>query len=380
MTRARGERVELQMQRAAARAQQRFNSSSANRSTSLRAESGKAAVGTIIGIVVSIAIIFGLVLGMDWAEFNRALSKLQVIYLIPIVFLFFLSYLMRALRWKLLLPSHLELSTMKLFQALIVGAFASAILPLRAGEFLRPWALSKWQPVSFATWFASVVTERVFDVLAMLTFLFLVLTQIPQPPELVTIGAKALGLFALGIMSIMIVSYFRAQTVLATTDRVFRLLFATRRPDVYRKLQQMAEEFVAGLRAISSLGELALVIGWSFALWFVIAIFYQLFLLSMGESPTLWVGMTVNVIIALAIAVPSAPGFIGTFQLGCVAALTTIYQYPREFSLAYSVVAHGIQFIFTLAAGMLVLQAEGLALKDLRKRAEEREGISAAGA
>lgn len=343
-------------------------------------ESGRAALGTIIGIVVSGAIIVGLILGINWEEFNRALSKLQVLYLIPIVLIFFLSYWLRALRWKLLLPSHLELSTMKLFQALLIGAFASAVLPLRAGEFIRPWALSKWQPVSFATGFASVVTERVFDVIAMLTFLVLVLTQIPEPPELVAIGAQALGVFALGIMAVMLVSYFRAQTVLATTDRVFRLLFATRKPQVYRKLQEMAEEFVAGLRAISSLGELALVIGWSFVLWFLIAIFYQLFLLSMGENPSLWVGMTVNVIIALAIAVPSAPGFIGTFQLGCVAALTTIYHYPREFSLAYSVVAHGIQFIFTLGAGMLVLQAEGMALKDLRKRAEERESISVAGA
>lgn len=335
-------------------------------------ERRKAALGTLVGVVISAAIIVFLLKGIDWSAFFVALERLNLLCLPLLVLLLYLSYWIRALRWRYLLPSHLTLSTRKLYNALIVGSFSSLVLPLRAGELIRPWALSRWQPVSFATGFASVVTERVFDVLAMLTFLVLVLMRIPSPPDLVIVGAQALSLITAVIISVMLMSYFRAQTMLALSDRLFAAVFGNRRPALYRALQSMAEEFVLGLRAISSLKELGLVLFWSYALWFEFALFYQVALWGMGEWPSLWVGLAVNVIIALAVAVPSAPGFIGTFQLGCVASLTTIHHYPREFALAYSVLAHGIQVIAIVLTGLVILRKEGLELKELRARAVEQ--------
>ena len=52
---------------------------------------------------------------------------------------------------------------------------------------------------------------------------------------------------------------------------------------------------------------------------------YQVALWMFGEFPSFWVGTMINVMLALAVAAPSAPGFIGTYQFGCVVALTYIY-------------------------------------------------------
>ena len=324
-------------------------------------------MGIIAGIVVSGAILCALVAGLNWTDFFTALKRLNPIFIPLYVGLFMLSFWLRAIRWRLLLPSHLTLSTVKLANATLVGALASSVLPLRAGEFIRPWALSRWQPVSFPMGFASIITERVFDVLAMLTLLGLVLGQLESAPEAVVIGARALGAFAAGIAVVMLVAYIRPATVLRISDAVYDKLLSSKNIALRDKLSAMTAEFVGGLRAISSVRELFLIVLLSLIIWCEFALVYQVGLWAMGEWPSFWVGMTVNVIIALIIAVPSAPGFIGTFQLGCYTALTAIYLYPEEFSLAYSVVMHGLQFVATVLAGLFVLKREGLRFNDLKR-------------
>jgi hypothetical protein len=75
--------------------------------------------------------------------------------------------------------------------------------------------------------------------------------------------------------------------------------------------------------------------------------------------------MLLNLMIALAVAAPSAPGFIGTFQAGCLVALTVISGYSREFAMAYSVVTHVLQMTLVLGAGFVVLHLRGLRLAQL---------------
>lgn len=327
-------------------------------------------IGILVGVIVSVAILCALVAGLDWVAFTNALKRLNPAYIPLYIGLFLLSFYLRAIRWRLLLPSHLALSPVKLANATLVGALASSVLPLRAGEFIRPWALSRWQPVSFPMGFASIITERVFDVLAMLTLLGLVLGQLDSAPDLVIIGARALGAVAAGIASVMVIAYVRPATVLRLSDAVYDRLFSARNVGLRDKLSSMTAEFVGGLRAISSVRELFFIVLLSLVIWAEFALVYQVGLWAMGESPSFWVGMTVNVIIALIIAVPSAPGFIGTFQLGCFTALTGIYLYPEEFSLAYSVVNHGLQFVTTIVAGLFVLKREGLRFDDLVRSQE----------
>jgi hypothetical protein len=95
-------------------------------------------------------------------------------------------------------------------------------------------------------------------------------------------------------------------------------------------------------------------------------IFYLIGLPVMGAPAAFWPGMMVNVIVALAVAAPSAPGFVGTFQFGCLIALSTLYDYPKEFSVAYSVVIHVVQAVIIIAVGSTVLFRRGLKLSEVR--------------
>ena len=73
---------------------------------------------------------------------------------------------------------------------------------------------------------------------------------------------------------------------------------------------------------------------------------------------------------SLAVAAPGAPGFLGTFQLGCVVALT-MFGFSEEFAVAYSVVLHSLQVNSVVLAGFLILHRRGLHLGDIQKKAME---------
>jgi uncharacterized protein (TIRG00374 family) len=274
---------------------------------------------------------------------------------------------MRAMRWHLVLPQSLRLSTPRLVDATILGLFANTVLPLRAGEIIRPWILSRWQPVSFSAAFASVMMERLADSVCLLSLLVLCLVQWSEVPPLVLIAARALAVLTAALIAIVVLSYRLPGKMESLFHRIGDALTARRAPQFGARLNHMITEYFAGLRVITSFRQLAKFTLWTYAIWIWIAAWYQGLMWAFGEYPSLWVGLVLNVTIALAVAAPSAPGFIGTFQLGCILALSTVFGYSTEFAVAYSVVGHVLQTVLAVAAGLLVLHGRGLRLRQLRQ-------------
>jgi uncharacterized protein (TIRG00374 family) len=323
-----------------------------------------------VSLLVSLAILGFLAYRLDWGAFYQELGRIKVLYVPVLVVLVFGAFWIRALRWRHLLPSDAGVSRLRLLEATLVGFTATFVLPLRAGELIRPWVLSRWEPVSFSVGFASIVAERVFDALTLMLLLGLTLGQLEEVPPLVTAGANMMAVLAVSILALMIYSYLYSARVVRFGERIIAKVLGKRSPALSAKLIHMIDEFLVGLRGISSFKELAWVVFWSLALWFEFVLMYQCGLWSFGLDPSIWVGLTLCVMIALAVAAPGAPGFLGTFQLGCVVALT-IYGFSEEFAVAYSVVLHSIQVISVVLAGFLILHRRGLHLGDIKKEARE---------
>jgi uncharacterized protein (TIRG00374 family) len=272
---------------------------------------------------------------------------------------------LRAIRWRLLLPGSVRPPLFVLFKALLGGFFASFILPLRVGELVRPWLLSRWQPIPFATGLASVVTERVFDATTLFTLFGLCVLTSSNVPDYVLIAAGIIGGISLLILLLAAICYFFQAAVRTWVHGRLGLASGGRYAHAARKIVKLADEFLDGLGAIKDTRALMLVIAWSFAIWLSMALWYQAALWACGQYPSLWVGMKLNVIIALAVAAPSAPGFVGTYEAGSVVALSVMGPYSREFAMAYSVLTHGFQLVVIIGAGLVLLHYEGLRLREL---------------
>ncbi len=331
--------------------------------------------GLVVGLLVSVVVIWFLFRDLDWPSLSSYFERINYQF-IPIVLLFsWSSYWLRALRWKLLIPTNNSVALKNLYHATSLGLLASWILPLRAGEFIRPWALSKSDKVSFSSAFASIVVERVFDVLALLVVLGICLPQIEDIPPVVAAGSYILGALASVISVVVVVAYLSGEWLLKTLDSVLGLLFSEG-SKLRDSIISMAEEFTTGLRSISSFSEFFKAILYTIGLWMAFIGMYWSVLWCFGETGSAFLAALVTVMVGLAIAAPSGPGFVGTFQFGCVLALTTLSGYTKEFSIAYSVLNHALQAGFGVLLGLLSLKSMGLSFSSLTSSIKSSQNLS----
>jgi uncharacterized protein (TIRG00374 family) len=323
-------------------------------------------IGLVISLAVSGAILSYLFAKLNWPEVWVQLRKVNLWYILLLLATFIPMIWMRAMRWRLILPNQDRLSVPRLMDATIIGFFSSFVLPLRAGEIIRPWILSRWQPVPFSAAFASIMIERLADSVCLLGLMLLCLTQLTTVPPIVLAGAKILGLLTFALISIVVASYLLPGKMEAIFHWFSDRSIGRFAPGASDKANRMISDYFGGLRVITSFWQLAKVMLWSVAMWLLVAGWYQILMWAFGEFPSFWVGMMLNVMIALAVAAPSAPGFLGTFQVGCILALSTIFGYSKEFAMAYSVIGHLLQMAFNVIAGLVVLHLRGLRFSQLR--------------
>jgi len=331
-------------------------------------------IAIIVSSLLSVAILVALGVRLDWPVLLDEFGKIHWAFLPLLVLITLATFWVRALRWRHLLPDGTAVTRSSLFEATLVGFTATFILPLRVGEVIRPLMLSRWQPIKFSASFASIVVERAFDALTLLILLGMAIPQLESVPPIVSAGAKIVTVLAVAVLAVMVTAYLGSSQLIRLGERMIMAMLGKKWPKLAEKLVGMVEGFLTGLRGISSVKDLVWSIFWSAVLWALFVALYQVGLWSFGVEASIWVGVTVCVMIALAVAAPGAPGFVGTFQLGCVVALA-LFDYPEEFGVAYSIVLHALQAVTVVVCGFLILNRRGLSLADVSRQAKSRTSL-----
>jgi len=315
-----------------------------------------------LGISVSVILLGWILAVTDWPVVFRMLAQINYLVLIPVTLLMLGHYFLRAWRWRYFLPGGRSVAIRRLFDALMVGNFATFILPLRAGEFVRPYLLTRYSEHSFSTGFVSIIVERFFDLLVVLASFGVVVLFVPNIPAWANRGALLLCLLAFCIFVLMLVGTFVPQMVLKRADFFVRFLPAGWRAGT----RKFIEDFLAGAAVLSRGGGLFKVVLLSLAVWISCYVIFHVFFFLCRMPPDWWVSVTAAVIIALAVAAPSAPGFLGVYQTACVASFA-LFGRSAETAVAYSIVVHGYQYILFVAYGMYVLLRDNLKLSELHR-------------
>lgn len=318
---------------------------------------------TIIGLVISLVLVVALIFSVDWPNVWLAMEAMRLWPLIPAVILFVIQYIVRALRWRILLPNGDTIKTRPLFDAIMVGSLANFLLPLRAGEFIRPFLLTRYASLTFPSSLVSVIVERFFD-LALVLGLFAIVTFItPGVPPEVNFGAAALSGIALGIFAVIILGSFMEERLLQIVDYVCRFI-----PEkLAAPIKKFSKDFLEGAAMLKTPSRVLLVIGYTCLVWMLIIALNWVFFMLFDISPSLEAVIATTVITALAVAAPSAPGFIGVYQWACIASFA-LFAFPNEKAVAFSIITHIFNFAGFIIFGGLVLWRDGLKLADLKPK------------
>ncbi len=292
---------------------------------------------------------------------------------VPFLFCFAAHFFFRSLRWRYLLPAQAEgsqVSLRQLFDSMMLGNLATFIFPFRLGEFIRPLILSRWTKYSFSSAFVSVVIERFFDLATvLLSFAFIIGSREVSPA--VMAGATALAVMSAGLLVFLVFA-----CILPDFTKRCVLFFSSRMPaKIAALIERFTGDLIRGASVVKTPSRLVAillltVIVWSFA-WLQFYFMLFVFPWDQGLPQSLELSVGLGVLVALAIAAPSVPGFFGTFQAGCKAAFQLFGYSSWAFISAYSIVMHLVTYVLFVSIGFLLLRKHDLKLFDLKKAASE---------
>ncbi len=326
------------------------------------------AVRLLAAALVTVGCLYFALRGTEWAEVQQVLAGTHVGWVAMIMAVSVVTVYVRALRWRVLLSGVARVPLRSLFTATAVGFMANMLLPLRAGEIVRPVLLGRQTGVPTSAALASVLLERLFDLLLIFLFLLGISVAVPVP---VWMG-RASYVVAAGILTILVLLFLLLRSRERAVAGIRRAL-AHLPGDLGNGISAVIDSFLGGVSSINDGRTVATLLAYSFVLWAVIASTFGLGLMALDlPVPLVAASVSLMVVVAAFVSLPQAPGFVGTWQAGCVFALA-FYGVSKEEAIGFSLVTHVVQVVINVLLGVVCLLADHLGLRELMAMAEREQ-------
>lgn len=313
-----------------------------------------------LGIAVSAILLWVAFRGVPLDELRQSMADVRLAWLVPVVLSIVVRFWLTALRWQILLRPVKAIGVHRLFGVTMIGFMANNVLPARMGEFVRAYALGKSESLPASLSFATIVLERVFDGLTLLLFLVGGVLFLKPEPWLVTSAVLSFCLYLAVLGGLLWLRGGRG------TGALLGWLPARLRG----RVAGLLDSFTLGLEVLSDRRALLVVTGLSLGIWFInVAGVYAMFeAYSLTLPPH--AAFVLLAVVAVALVVPSTPGYVGPFQAATVVALG-LYGVPKATALSLSIVYHVVNYIPITAIGLAYLGALKLTLGELRAAGEK---------
>lgn len=325
----------------------------------------------LFGLAVSFAAVLLLVATLDVPEALAVIGRADPVPLLAVVPVVAVQVLVRALRWRLLLPRRPGGSRPRVSRtttALLIGYLGNATLPARLGEPIRAVVIARAERLPTGGAFGSVVLERVVDTAALATVGLCAAVGVGAPAWIVNLGVFV-AIVGLGLL--LLLSTTGLDPFVAFAERI-----AARLPHRGRRAASWAlarttsfADGVSGHRRRPDVAGAALL---SVLAWLLDGLIFWLVGTAIGLPLGGGEALVISTVGALATAIPSAPGFLGTFEVA-VAAAAAAFGATGPQGLALALATHAMVLGPVLVAGVVALGRAGLTLGGLSGAASDAE-------
>ena len=309
----------------------------------------------VIPLLVSALAIWLVLRKLDFKAVGDAFSQLSASSIALIVVFFLAGSLLRAVTCWILLGGKIKYSDV--FWGMNLGYLLNTIIPLRLGEFGRAAFLTERgdHRVSYFEVFASIVAERLLDLLVGFSFLLFCLLFLIQNATLNRIAGIGTVVLLLAIILIFYATRNR-ENVVAWLENRFNKSRLMR-----EKFIPWFEQLLTGFQYFTKPGRFflafaILAVSWSFSM-----LEYLILQNTILADSVWWWPMLVNTASAFLNALPSAPAGLGVFEAGTVGAYALV-GIEKEPALAISLVVHSVQIVIPAILGVIALIISGQSL------------------
>jgi uncharacterized protein (TIRG00374 family) len=320
----------------------------------------KRSIQIAAGLIIGTVCLWLALRGVDFERMGRALAGAHYGYVGLSLGAMMLGHYLRARRWRYLLAPVRIVGTGRLFSALMIGYAANSFVPAHLGELLRAFVLGKKSGISAGAAFASIVVERIIDIISLIGLMALVVIVHPFPRWVEASGVAMLA-GALLLLAILIgCKRFEAQTA-----ALVRFVLKPLPERIAKRGGSLALDFFGGIQPLACAGHYLAVGALSAAIWICYAAVYYLCLAAF-DLTTLYAlpwhaSLVVLALTTVSVVVPSTPGYVGTFHYLCQVALL-MFGVPASEALSYAIVAHAVGVLPVTLVGLAAAQVEGVAI------------------
>jgi uncharacterized protein (TIRG00374 family) len=290
----------------------------------------------LIGFLISAFFIYLVLPGLHLAEVAASLRSANYWWILPGIVIYFVGLWARSWRWHYTLRHLKQIPLKRLFPLVCIGYFGNNVYPFRAGEVIRSYVLKQQEEVPISSSLATVIIERVFDGLVMLLFVFLALPFAPALPPGYRNLVILLTVLLLGATAIFV--WMATQPILMAHVYGWsstHLLPAAVRPHV----DAFYARFMVGLQSLSSRYDVLMIFGTSIVIWLMETVKYWFVMHAFDFQVSFLVLMLMNGLVNLATTLPSAPGYIGTFDTPGIETLVS-FGVERNLAAGYTFTLH----------------------------------------
>lgn len=317
----------------------------------------------LIGFLISAFFIYLALPGLHLTEVMTSLRTANYWWILPGVAVYFVGLWARSWRWHYTLRHLKPVPLTRLFPLVCIGYFGNNIYPFRAGEVIRSYVLKRQEDIAISSSLATVLIERVFDGLVMLLFVFLALPFAPALPPFY----RSLVIFLTVALFIATALFVWMATQPRFLDRVYTWFADRLLPKRIRApLDNFYSRFMVGLRSLSSGSDVLMIFGTSIVIWLMETVKYWFVMHAFNFTVSFLVLMLMNGLVNLATTLPSAPGYIGTFDTPGIETLAA-FGVERNLAASYTFTLHAALWLPVTLLGAYYFWRAQLRWSDFQK-------------
>jgi len=321
-----------------------------------------------LGIAISALFLWLALRGLRLADVWQAIQGAQYLWLIPGLAAYWIGVWVRSWRWTYLLRPLKRISTRTAFPIVVIGYMGNNILPARSGELLRSYVLRRRENVPISGSLATIVLERAFDGVVMLSFVVINLPELARVSSDSGLVGNLYNLAILGVTAFFIAVVLLVFMAIYPTHAESALQWVNQRfvPHRFRdQVTQLSLNFLQGLGALRSPRDLFMVLVTSVLIWLLETVKYWYLMQAFPFEVSFFALMLMNGVVNLATTLPSAPGYIGTFDAPGIAVLVA-YSVNRAVATGYTLVLHAALWLPITLLGFYFMVREGISWRSVR--------------
>lgn len=332
----------------------------------------------LIGLGISALFIYWALPGLHLDQVGEALQTANYWWILPGILVYFVGLWVRSWRWHYTLRHFKPIPLRRLYPLICIGYFGNNIYPFRAGEVIRSYVLKRNEDIAISSSLATVFIERVFDGLVMLLFVFLALPFAPDLPAFYRNSIVVLTLLLFTATGLFVWMAMQPERMAV----VYQWLATRFLPQAVRqRTDPLYLRFMAGLHSLSSGRDILMIFATSVLIWLMETVKYWFVMHAFHFEVSFLVLMLMNGLVNLATTLPSAPGYIGTFDTPGIATLVAFGVEPN-LAASYTFTLHTALWLpVTLVGAYYFWQAQlrwsDFAVAQAQSKSNNvREGIS----